>query len=335
MSVSLQIQFHKGIDFIKDHGYNKKSFIKCQKWFWIGSNNMCKPLGIIGVNQSDSPFGAQYNHSLHAPSFRFHHHASYEFYIFLRGEVKICIENLIYDVKPNTLFIYPPNSLHGLLCQDEHSEYERMYFHVHPEFLDHFAMDGFSMRKKVEKACYERNLLYSLTDEQVELLYSIITRIDELSRERVTPLRELKRSHLLGEAILQIADVMDKQEYTGMHVPYQKHPFLSTVLAYISDHFTETLTLDLIADHVSVSKYHLSHEFKRLTNNSIMSFIILKRLQYALQLLKSGLSPTETCFRSGFSSYSNFQKAFQSYYGVTPGRFRQISANWSSENTSH
>lgn len=287
----------------------------------------------FGVHLGENEFSAQYSHTLRAPSFRFHSHSAYEFYVFLHGKIRICIENILYETVPNCMFIFPPNCLHGLLSQDDHIDYERMYFHIPPEFIARLATPEYSALQTIEQATQEMNLLYHMESEQIARLYSAVERIDELSRGRVTPLQELKRDVTLAEVLLLFTDVIEQQKDFSPRLQYQKHPFLSVALRYINDHFTDELTLDDIADFVNVSKYHLSHEFKRLTNNSVMNHVIIKRLQYSLNMLKRNVPPMEACFKSGFSTYTNYQKSFRAYFGVSPREYKTLGTGWLGDST--
>lgn len=285
---------------------------------------MLNAAGEVGIKKPDTMFTALYNHTLRAPSFRFHHHSNYEFYVIVQGNIKICIENMLFESAPMSMFIFPPNYLHGLVSQDDHSAYERMYFHVPPEFLSLLSVPGYSVTEVLDTIVKQSRLLYTLRPEQVQRLFGIIQSIDALSRTEGTPFTALKQYALLLEAVVLMMDVINSQMALSSNLEYQRHPFLSVVLSYINDHYTEDLSLDSIAAYSNISKYYLSHEFKRLTNNTIMSYVINKRVQYSHTLLINGVKPLEACYRSGFSSYSNFQKSFRAYFGVSPRYYKDV-----------
>lgn len=285
----------------------------------------------IAFRQNGSEFRMQYDHSTPTPSFRFHHHSAYEFYIFLGGKIKICLENVLIDVVPNGMFVFPPNMLHGLLTLDEHGDYERMFFHVPPQFLEAMSTEGYSIPQTLEQAAADMHLFYTLQESHSRQLFALIQQAGALMGHEDDPLFELKRNMLMAQAVILMVEQIEQQKHIRPALPYQSHPFLSVALRYVNDHFTEELSLNDIAGHVNVSKYHLCHEFKRLTNNSILHYIVTKRLQYALNLLKKGVPPLDACFQSGFSTYSNFQKSFRVYYGISPRQYKSLSAG-SSQN---
>lgn len=282
---------------------------------------MYADIGTISYREAETGLAMVYDHSLSAPSFRFHHHSAYEFYIFLEGRVKICVENILYDAKPNSLIIFSPNMLHGLLNQDDRSHYERIYFHVPAQSLESMSTESYSILQTLRQLEAENRFYFTLGEADSRALFEIVREMRALADEKPGPLFELHRNLLLSRALLVMMDRVEQQKDAQPAVVYQSHPFLSTALRYINDHYTEKLSLPEIADRVNVSKYHLCHEFKRLTNHSMMTYITGKRLQHALSQLKKGVPPLDACFQSGFSSYSGFQKSFRACYGVSPRQY--------------
>ncbi len=280
-------------------------------------------IGTIAYRETETGLAMVYDHSLSAPSFRFHHHSAYEFYIFLEGRVKICVENALYEAKPNSLFIFSPNTLHGLLNQDDRSDYERMYFHVPTQTLTDLSTESYSIPRTLAQLEGDNRFYYTLDEADSEALFAIIQEMAALAEAKRDILFEMRRNLLMSRAVLAVMNRIEQQKDARPAVTYRSHPFLPTALRYINDHYTEPISLTEIADHVNVSKYHLCHEFKRLTEHSMMTYIITKRLQHAMSLLRKGVPPMEACFQSGFSSYSGFQKSFRACYGVSPRQYQQ------------
>ena len=98
---------------------------------------------------------------------------------------------------------------------------------------------------------------------------------------------------------------------------------VSRVLAYISEHYSEKITLQNLADRFYVSKYHLSHEFSAKVGTSVYRYIILKRLLSAREQIADGVPPSEVYQTCGFQDYANFYRAFKTEYGISPKEFGQ------------
>ena len=88
---------------------------------------------------------------------------------------------------------------------------------------------------------------------------------------------------------------------------------------YLNTHFTEELSLPQLANALGYSKYHISHIFKEKFGCSYNDYLKRLRAEHAMGLLThSGMTVTEICFSSGFSSLRSFYRAFHEVYGVAP-----------------
>lgn len=95
-------------------------------------------------------------------------------------------------------------------------------------------------------------------------------------------------------------------------------------IGYINSHLTERLTLDILARQTGLSKYHLCHEFKKVTEHTVVSYINICRCKKAARMLMSGkASVSEACYNSGFENLSYFTRTFKKYYGVSPSTYKK------------
>jgi len=97
------------------------------------------------------------------------------------------------------------------------------------------------------------------------------------------------------------------------------------VCDYISEHCSEDLSLDQIADISGFSKYHFSRLFKQFTNVSYYKYLNKKRIEYAERLLMNqALTITEVALQCGFSSLSAFIRMFKIVKDCTPTEFKTM-----------
>lgn len=101
---------------------------------------------------------------------------------------------------------------------------------------------------------------------------------------------------------------------------------LNKVLEYIHDHFQEDFGLTELAGLVGFSTRYFSELFKISTGSSPFEYLLSFRLSKASQLLRTTNLPVfDVALRSGFSSASNFSRAFRKRYSVAPIKYRQDS----------
>lgn len=93
---------------------------------------------------------------------------------------------------------------------------------------------------------------------------------------------------------------------------------------YLESNFNVSLSLDDMSAFSSISKYHLSREFKRYFGQSPKEFIILLRIRHAEMLLESSDLPAYKIGQFvGFSNEANFIRIFKEKNHMTPGDYRK------------
>lgn len=98
---------------------------------------------------------------------------------------------------------------------------------------------------------------------------------------------------------------------------------IAVVLKYIEDHLAENLSVKDLADLVGVSPRHLSSLFRKSTDMTIVSYINLRRVEVAKELLlQTTRSITEIAYEVGFGSLGPFYEAFKRYTGMIPSAYR-------------
>lgn len=96
------------------------------------------------------------------------------------------------------------------------------------------------------------------------------------------------------------------------------------VRRYIDNHFKEDLHLDQLAGLVHVSKYYLSHAFRREFGISPISYLITRRIQESRFLLcETDHTLSQIAQILGFSSLSYFSQSFRRLEGVSPMEYRK------------
>jgi AraC-like DNA-binding protein len=95
---------------------------------------------------------------------------------------------------------------------------------------------------------------------------------------------------------------------------------VSSVLAYVSEHLDETLSVAELAEQVSLSPSAFTRLFRGVTGKSPYQFVKEMRLNKARELLADGKHGVAQVSRTvGYSSVSHFINEFRSQFGTTPG----------------
>ncbi|MGC4932272.1 helix-turn-helix transcriptional regulator [Gordonia sp. DT30] len=93
------------------------------------------------------------------------------------------------------------------------------------------------------------------------------------------------------------------------------------------DH-AQPLDVEALARGASMSAGHLSREFKRAYGESPYSYLMTRRIERAMTLLRRGdMSVTDVCFAVGCSSLGTFSTRFTELVGMSPSQYRTRSAD--------
>ncbi|TDR42022.1 AraC family transcriptional regulator [Tahibacter aquaticus] len=96
--------------------------------------------------------------------------------------------------------------------------------------------------------------------------------------------------------------------------------------------YAQPLDVEALARGVNLSAGHLSRQFRLAFGESPYSYLMTRRIERAMALLRRGdLSVTEVCFEVGCSSLGTFSTRFAELVGVPPSVYRQQSAGATAE----
>ena len=103
---------------------------------------------------------------------------------------------------------------------------------------------------------------------------------------------------------------------------------LRTVKDRIDRDYAQPLDVEALAHGVHMSAGHLSREFKKAYGESPYAYLMTRRIERAMALLRGGeLSVTDVCFRVGCQSLGTFSTRFAELVGVPPSVYRQQAAD--------
>ena len=95
----------------------------------------------------------------------------------------------------------------------------------------------------------------------------------------------------------------------------------------IDREYAQPLDVEALARGAHMSAGHLSREFKLAYGESPYSYLMTRRIERAMALLRQGeLTVTEVCFTVGCSSLGTFSTRFTELVGVPPSTYRRHAA---------
>ena len=92
----------------------------------------------------------------------------------------------------------------------------------------------------------------------------------------------------------------------------------------IDREYAQPLDVEALARGVNMSAGHLSREFKLAYGEAPYSYLMTRRIERAMALLRRGdMSVTDVCFTVGCQSLGTFSTRFTELVGVSPSVYRR------------
>ena len=259
---------------------------------------------------------------IHKPKRAFHipvhWHDEVEIIYIKKGSITIYINNDKFPAGEGDLFFVNTGELHFMESEDMGVEYYTILFPL--TFLSFQIEDA--LEQEVFLPLRQKKLLLPTkvsefdTHKYMTNLISEMIRINEEKetgyqlRTRIFLLELIER--FLKEDSFRQADITST---TGMQ---------RDLLAYIQEHYTEKITLSMLAQEFHLSEKYISWYFKEHFYIGFMQYVSHLRMTKAKHLLYSTEYPvTEIAFSCGYPSVNFFIRSFKDLYGITPLQYRK------------
>ena len=100
--------------------------------------------------------------------------------------------------------------------------------------------------------------------------------------------------------------------------------WLRRVRDRIDREYAQPLDVEALARGVHMSAGHLSRQFRLAYGESPYGYLMTRRIERAMALLRGGdLSVTDVCFAVGYSSLGTFSSRFTELVGMPPSTYRR------------
>ena len=248
-------------------------------------------------------------------TYEYHYHDFCKLLIFLNGDVTYSIEGKNYKLKPYDFVLVDRGAIHKPQVNPKES-YDRIVFYISDAFFQEFSESTCNLHYCYERAKKEGvDVLRfpALVNTQIR---SILQDMQKNNEEKPYASDVYARVLFTELMILINRGCMDGTGSCDHAVTYNQK--MIDLLYYIGEHLTEEMSVDELAGHFFISKYHMMRQFKQETGYTIHQYITEKRVLLANSLMKTGMSATDACFMSGFKDYSTFLRAYKSRMQKSP-----------------
>ena len=264
-------------------------------------------------------FEAFYYSDLNFQTLPAHTHDYYEFYLFLEGDLDLEISGHARPLHPGDMVLVPPGVSHHALMHSSDRPYRRFVLWVSQEYAARLLKESPDYVFLMQRAATSSRWYYHFHEAEFSSIQSRLIRL----------LEEFHSNRYGRNAAVYLA-LNDLLLYMNRIIYEREHPVVSgsgdlmqEITLFIDEHLTEDLSLDVLADHVCLSKYYIAHYFKDNLGISIHQYITKKRLQSCSEAIAAGSDITRTFDEYGFRDYSSFYRMFRKEYGMSPREYQE------------
>lgn len=264
---------------------------------------------------------------------QYHCHDFFEFYLHLQGGEYMGVDEKLFALKPRQLFIFPPFSMHGLISRDHLlHQYERAYMNISSDVLQQLGCKQIDLEAFLIAHVSGGNYTYQLSEEDSALFVSCARSLQDCS-EPLDPITRFQHYALMVNFLNHLCQLLNRIQPEESES--SSGNIIQNVLAYINQHYTESLSIRSLAAHFNISPSYLAHEFSRFTHRSLYNYILYRRIMLSLQQMMGDASLNAIAFQCGFSDYSNFLRSFTRLMGISPSQYRKRLRAYPIEQPSH
>ncbi len=247
---------------------------------------------------------------------REHHHTECELSLFVEGSGIYTVGDKKYEFDKGDMFLFGSDEPH---CITElYTETDILNIHFEPRLLWENSENMELLSLFFSKSKDFSNMFPSKDADLREKIYDIE---HEISDKLIGYKIECKNR--LFSALVYILRSYDYFDVSQNYIKYKSTTEkMKKAMNYINENLGEKILLQDIAGIACMTPTYFSSVFKKLNGISPWEYIIIKRVEKAISLIKTTemtmLDVAENC---GFSSSSNFYKAFSKVTGKIPSDY--------------
>lgn len=237
-----------------------------------------------------------------------HSHPFCEIMFVLSGSGMITANGKEYEVGKGDIVVYNPDVMHAESTSGK-SGIELAFFGITNFKIGNLPSD-FILDPDADPVLHSGEY-----EEEYEFYFMSL--VKEVASDK--PYNEIFSKYiarLIMIGILRLANISEAKFVTN--------GIFTRIHNYLNHHFTEIESMDAVCEELKISKYYLSHVFKKYMGKPPMQYVASKRIAYAKKLLQeTDLSATEIGEMCGYKDHVLFFKSFKKQEGVTPITFRK------------
>ncbi len=243
---------------------------------------------------------------------RVHAATSCELLYIISGEVELHLDGQRFAARPGDVLLVPSKAEHRDVYDIDAG------LQVFIVFFDWTAEAAFFFH-------VSNHVLRTLPAHRKVDVAALVERLrrDTAGDREVDRLLACARLLTLLMLLLREAQPESANDAAAAHGSRRRRALMLAARRYLDQHYTQSITLDDIANALNVSTFYLSHVFSEESEFSLFAYLTTLRMEKARALLLSGaMNVSEVAHAVGYESGNYFSRVFRKHFGHPPSTFR-------------
>jgi len=251
-----------------------------------------------------------------------HYHNAYEILLTNSGSGEFFIKNRNYKIQDKTIFIIDESEIHRPKISEKNPSFDRFVIHIKENFLKNYFNNVEGNFNPLH--IFNKNIKsVKLNNSQYNKLKYITEKLIFESTKKQPGYQSIIHAYLL-EMFVIVFRLTEKNNFPEQKINSSNQK-LHQIIEYINNNYKKELTLNDIAKSLYISKYYLSHFFKKKTGFTVIEFINSRRIIEAQKMLTgTNLNITDIAISVGFNSLNHFERTFKKINGITPSQYQEM-----------
>lgn len=243
----------------------------------------------------------------------------YEIFLISKGGCQFQLEGEFVYCNTECAIFLKPNQKIDMHFHNSKYPLELLALRILPTYLEKLSDETCNLEKSFAFIPLDKAMIH-LDIRATTLIKNVAKTIMQLDEEGKTFGKDLYERNLLSIFLILFLRSCIASDHVVIS-RRRKHLVMDDIFLYIRAHLTEDLSLETLEKKFFVSRYHICREFKRLTGQTIHSYIVKSRLDLCKKYIESGKTIKEVYELGGFAGYNHFFRAFKKEYGMTPKEY--------------
>lgn len=243
----------------------------------------------------------------------------YKIIYFKEGDFLYYTDNSRISIEQGSMIIgkYNENDIikSNIKLSDKYQKTELISILIHPTLFSKIKGDSDFFRAFINNKNI-KDCLYNKSDfENIDIEETVFNNIVRYVENK---LGLINFTGLISTLITEINLIYNKR--SNYEFSSNSEEYMVKVYEYISNNFTQNITLESVANKFSVTPFYIEKVTKRFYSHTFLKTISNMRMWHARSLMRNNKSIllNDVAHLCGYSDYSAFYKAYSKFFKVSP-----------------